>query len=150
MYGMHFMSARYVIYALYVYVAVMLLAASCCSHGPCYNETTYCGNITVSSLTRYPSYLMLHSEAHEIITVSICYHGTHLTEGTKVHHTRQFWSNSTLISQSKMETLIRWHKIDSCLAYSGLMKNCVCQLFLKFAYWVMAFWPDYSPMGRFN
>ena len=39
-----------------------------------------------------------------------------------------------------METLIRWHTVDSCLTYSGLVKNGVCQLFLKFAYWVTEFW----------
>ena len=59
------------------------------------------------------------------------------TEGAKAHYKRQFLSILTLISQSKytkLETLIRWHTVDSCLAYSGLMKNGVCQLFLKFAY----------------
>ena len=72
------------------------------------------------------------------------------TEGTKAHYKRQFWSFLTLISQSKykkLETLIRWHMVDSWLTYSGLMKNGVCQLFLKFAYWVTAFWihwPDYK------
>ena len=72
------------------------------------------------------------------------------TEGTKTHYKLQFWSFITLISQSKykkLETLIRWHTVDSWLAYIGLMKNGVCQLFLKFAYWVTAFWirwPDYA------
>ena len=64
------------------------------------------------------------------------------TEGTKAHYKRQFSSILTLISQSKykkLETLMRWHTADSCLAYNGLMKNGVCQLFLKFAYWVTEF-----------
>ena len=63
-------------------------------------------------------------------------------EGTKAHYKRQFSSILTLISQSKykkLETLIRWHTVDSCLAYSGLMKNAVCQIFLKFSYWVTEF-----------
>ena len=77
------------------------------------------------------------------------------TEGTKAHYKRQFWSFLTQISQSKykkLETLIRWHTVDSWLAYSGLMKNGVCQIFLKFAYWVTAFWirwPDYLGVIRF-
>ena len=53
-YGMPFMSARYVIDAVYVYVVVVVYAALCSSHGPCYNETTRCRNIKYSSLTRYP------------------------------------------------------------------------------------------------
>ena len=46
---------------------------------------------------------------------------------------------------------MRWHTVDSCLACSGLMKNGICQLFLKFAYWVTAFWirwPDYHVTGQ--
>ena len=72
------------------------------------------------------------------------------TEGTKAYYKRQFWSFLTIISYSKykkLDTLIRWHTVDSWLAYSWLMKNGVCQLFLKFAYWVTAFWirwPDYK------
>ena len=48
---------------------------------------------------------------------------------------------------NKLETLMRRHTVDSCLACSGLMTNGVCQLFLKFAYWVTAFWicrPGYT------
>ena len=47
------------------------------------------------------------------------------TEGTKAHYKRQLLSILTLISLStykKLETLIQWHTVDSCLAYSGLMK----------------------------
>ena len=76
------------------------------------------------------------------------------TEGTKAHYKRQFSSILTPISLSKykkLETLIRWHTVDSCLTYSGLMKNGVCQLFLKFAYWVTEFWirwPDYIAFSQ--
>ena len=49
------MSARHVIDALYAYVVAVVYAASCWSHGPCYNETTRCGNIKYSSLIRYSS-----------------------------------------------------------------------------------------------
>ena len=62
------------------------------------------------------------------------------TENT-IH--RAAWSQL----KKKLERLIRWHTVDSWLVYSGLMKNGVCQLFLKFAYWVTAFWirwPDYQ------
>ena len=52
---MPFMSERYVIDAVYVYVVAVVYAASCCSHGPCYNETARCRNIKYISLTRYPS-----------------------------------------------------------------------------------------------
>ena len=68
------------------------------------------------------------------------------TEGRKAHYKRQFWNFLTQSKYKRIETLIRWHTVDSCLAYSGLMKNGVCQLFLEFAYWVTAFWirwPDY-------
>ena len=67
------------------------------------------------------------------------------TEGTTAHWKRQFSSILTIISKSKykrMETLMRWHAVDSCLAYSGLMANGVCQIFLKFAYWVIEFHGD--------
>ena len=148
-YRMPFMSARYVIDALYVHVVVVVYAASCSSHGPCYSETTRCRNIKYSSLTRYP-YLFDTSAFRDSwnnnsINILIS------TDGTKSHHKRQFSCILPLISRSKykkLETLIRWHTVDSCLAYSGLMKNGVCQLFLKFAYWVTELWirwPDYYP-----
>ena len=62
------------------------------------------------------------------------------TDGTKCR--LQFSHILTLISQSKYKklgTLIQWHMVGSCLAYSELMKNVVCQLVLKFAHWVVAF-----------
>ena len=52
---MPFISPRHVIDALYVYVVAAVYVASCCSHGPCYNETARCRNTEYSSLTRYPS-----------------------------------------------------------------------------------------------
>ena len=141
---MYFMSARYVIDALYVYVVAVVYAASCCSHGPCYIETTWCRNIKYSWLIRYPPYLiLLHSEAHEVITVSILYHGTHLNWGYESPLQMSNFKHLTLISHSKykkVRTLIWWHTVDSCLAYIGLMENCVCQLFLKFAYLFTEFW----------
>ena len=74
---MPFMSARYVIDATDVYVVAVVYAASCCSHGPCYNETARCRNIKYSSQDIPPYLILLNSEAHEMITVSIYYHGTH-------------------------------------------------------------------------
>ena len=54
-YGVPFMSARHVIDAFYMYVVAVVYVASCCSHGPCFNETTRCRSIKYSSLIRYPS-----------------------------------------------------------------------------------------------
>ena len=72
------MSARYVTDALFVYVVAVVYAASCRNDGACYNETAQCRNIRDNSLARCPPYLiLLHLEAHEMITVSIYYHGTH-------------------------------------------------------------------------
>ena len=59
-----------------------------------------------------------------------------------------FWLKLLSRNKNNLETLMQWHTVDSCLACSGLMKNGVCQLFLKFAYWVTAFWirwPDCLP-----
>ena len=64
------------------------------------------------------------------------------TDSRIAHYKREFSNILTLISQSKykkLDTLIQWHAIDTCLAYSGLMENGVCQLFLKFAYWITKF-----------
>ena len=33
-----------------------------------------------------------------------------------------------------METIIQWHTVESWMAYTGLIKNGVCQIYLKFAY----------------
>ena len=54
--GCLFMSVMwmFVINSLYVNVAVVY-AASCCSHGLCYNEIARCRNIKYNSLARYPS-----------------------------------------------------------------------------------------------
>ena len=52
---------------------------------------------------------------------------------------KAFASNFRVKIQKKMETLIRWHTVDSCLTYNGLMRNGVCQFFLKCAYWLTQF-----------
>ena len=139
-YGVRFISERYVICALYVYVFTVIYVASCCSYGPCYIENTRCRNIGYSSLTRYPPYLIvLYSQTHEIIPGPIWYHGTHFNRGYKSPLKLQFPRILTLtLSQKKKKN--RWHTGDSCLAFSVLMKTDACQLFLKFAYWVTAFW----------
>ena len=130
-YGMPFMSARYVIYALYVCVVAVFYTASCCSHRPCYNETTWCRNVEYSSLTGYPSFsVTLNSEAHEIITLSICYRGTYFNwwyENPLQTSFFKHFDSSFPVKTQKVETLIRWHMVDSWLAYSGLMKNGVCR-----------------------
>ena len=144
-YRMLFMSAMYVINYLYMYIVAVVYAASCCSHGPCYNETARCRDIRYSSLTRYIS--LCNTSAfrgswndHRINILQWLSFQLRLL---KPHYQRQFSSFLTLISQSKyrkLETHIWWHTVDSCLIYGGLMKNGVCQLFLKFAYWVTEFW----------
>ena len=105
--------------------------ASCCSHRPCYNETTRCRNVKYSSLTRYPSlFVTLNSEAHDIITLSICYRGTYFNWWYESPLQTSFFKHvdsSFPVKTQKVETLIRWHMVDSWLAYSGLMKNDVCR-----------------------
>ena len=107
----------------------------------------YVETLDIVHLKDIPSYwILLHSQPYEIITGPTCHRGTHFNWWYESHYKCKISSILTLISQAKyqnLETLIRWHMMDSYLAYSGLMKNGVCQC--KFAYWVTAFcirWPN--------
>ena len=152
-YGVHFMSARHVIDGFYVYVVTVVYGASRCSHAPCYNETTCTRyrNIKYISLIRYPSLFNTSASRgpwnNHNINMLHC-HSFQLRVRkpiTNVNFKHFNWNTPVRIQ--KLETLIRRHTVYSCLAYSGLMKNGVCQLFLRFAYWVTKSsvrWPDYE------
>ena len=149
-YGMPLMSSRCVIHVLYVYVVAVVYAALYCSHGPCYNETTRCRNIKYSSLTRYPSLFDISAfrgswNNHSINMLP--WHSFHPRVRKPIINVNfeALW----LISKSKYKNTGDTYPMAYGWFIIGIYwtnKNGVCQLFLKFAYWVAAFWirwPDY-------
>ena len=62
--------------ALYVHVVMAVYAASCCSHGRIIMKLHGVETLNIVHKHDTPPYLiLLHSEAHKMITVSIYYHG---------------------------------------------------------------------------
>ena len=146
-YGMPFMNARHVINAVYVYVVGVVYAASCCSHGPCYNEPTRCRNIKYSSLIRYPSVFntsAFRSSWNNHIINMLPWQSFQLRvrkpitnvnfQAVSLKFPSQNTKNWRHLSDG-IRLIHVWH-----MAYSGLMNNGVCQLFLIFAFWVTEFW----------
>ena len=138
------MGARYVIDDFYVYAVAVVYATSCCSHGSCCYETTPCRNTKHSSIARYPSLFdssaFRGSWSNPIINI-LPWHSFQPRERQPITNVNfQAFNSNSQSKYTKLKTLTTWHTVDSCLAYSGLMKNGVCQLFFKFAYWVTEFW----------
>ena len=109
-----FMGARYVTYALQMYSQCFML------HPVVVTDRPIMKLQNVETLNMIPSsFILLHSQAHEIITGPICYHDTCFNWWHESPLHASNFKRFPLISQSKykkLETLIRWYTVVSGLA----------------------------------
>ena len=101
-------------------------------------------DIKYSSLTRYPP--LYNTSAftnswNNHRTNMLPWNALQLTVGKPTTNVKFKHFNSNFpVKTQKAETLIRWHTVDWCLVYNGLMKNGIRQISPKFANWATAFW----------